>query len=90
MFPNTKLNGSHGKEAVVLDKNDQCASKDEWGQVYGEYGEGDDKAMDWTAAGDNQEVGRTLPLHTDMQDSSERGMLLRYVFGYAANQSKHS
>ena len=76
MLPNTKPNGGHGKEAVVPDKDAQCANKDDRGQVNWKYG------------GDNQEVDRTPFLHKDMQDSAEHGLLLRYVSSYAANQSK--
>ena len=76
MFPNTKPNGGHGKEAIAPDKDNQCASTDEAGQVSGEHG------------GDDQEVGRIRLFHRVMQDSDELGMLLRYVSSYAANQGK--
>ena len=67
MFLNTKPNGGHGKEAIAPDKDNQCASTDEAGQVSGEHG------------GDDQEVDRTPFLHKDMQDSAEHGLLLRCV-----------
>ena len=76
MFLNTKPNGGHGKEAIAPDKDNRCASTYEGGQVSWEHG------------GDDQEVDRTLLLHTVMQESNEHRMLLRYVSSYAANQSK--
>ena len=76
MFLNTKPNGGHGKEAIAPDKDNQCASTDEAGQVSWEHG------------GDDQEVDRTPFLHKDMQHSTEHGLLLRYVSSYAANQGE--